>query len=145
MKIRLRVNKYQDIDEAIGLSNVIFEPSLEEIQRYHNRDDWLKKINNGGLLVTAWYGKKMVGYSYCFPERPKLHISSVGVLKEYRRLGIWKMMHEEIVKFGIKNSFKNLTLNTHKEQFPEIYAFCVSNGYEEYKTDGKKSFFIKAT
>lgn len=144
MRITLHLNVLEDLDQALEISNQVFEPSPEELQKYHDKSDWLNKINNGGLLVTSWDDNKMVGFSLCYPKEEKFHIWRVGVLKEYRKHGIWKMMHDEIKKFAKERKFKRLTLNTYKAKFPGMYAFVLGNGYVEYKTEGEKSFFTKA-
>ena len=34
------------------LSQQVFTPSIEEIKKYHNKEDWKEKIDNDGLLIT---------------------------------------------------------------------------------------------
>jgi len=143
MKTKLHINQLEELDEVLAISNEIFEPSSEELQKYHNRDDWSGKLNNGGLMITAWNDNKMVGFSICYPKENGFHIWNVGVLKEYRRQGIWEIMHEIIQKFGRENNYNHLTINTYKDKFPGMYKFVLNNGYTEYKTEGDKSFFIK--
>ena len=143
MNTTLHINRLEELDKALKISNQVFEPSPEETQKYHNKNDWLNKINNDGLLITAWDDNKMVGFSVCYSKEQKFHIWNVGVLKAYRKLGIWKKMHSEIEKFAKEKNFKHLTLNTYKAKFPLMYAFVLNNGYVEYKTEEEKSFFIK--
>ena len=74
MKIILHINRPEELDKALEISNKVFKPSTEELQKYHNKDDWSNKINNGGLLITAWDNKKIVGFSICYPKEGKFHI-----------------------------------------------------------------------
>ena len=143
MDITLHINQTEELDKALVVSKQVFKPSMEELQKNHDRNDWLDKINNGGLLVTAWNDKNMVGFSICYPKEWAFHIWNVGVLKEYRKLGIWKMMYEEIEKFSKKKKFDQLTLNTYKAKFPGMYNFVSDKGFTKYKTEGEKSFFTK--
>lgn len=143
MNITLHINELKELGEALEVSNQVFEPSAEELQKYHNKNDWLTKINSGGLLITACVDKKIIGFSICYPKKESFHIWNVGVLKEYRKLGIWKMMYEEIEMFAEKKKFNQLTLNTYKVNFPSMYNFVLYNGFVEYKTEGEKSFFVK--
>jgi GNAT superfamily N-acetyltransferase len=53
-------------------------------------------------------------------------------------------MYEEIIKYAKQKGFKKLTLNTYKNKFPSMYTFCLKNGFEEYRTEKEKSFFIKS-
>jgi len=143
MNILLHTNQLEELDKALEVSIQIFEPSFEEHQKYHDKNDWLNKLNDGGLLVTAWDDKKVVGFSISYPKEQKFHVWNVGVLKEYRKLGIWKNMYNEIEKFAKGRKFEQLTLNTYKDKFPGMYNFVLDSGFTELKTEGDKSFFIK--
>lgn len=107
MNLKLHINQLDDLDKVLELSILVFEPPLENIKKYHDKSDWLIKIENGGLLVSAWDNERVVGFSICYPKEGKFHIWNVGVLKEYRKLGIWKMMYEEIEKFAKEGSLIN--------------------------------------
>ena len=145
MRITLHQNQVKELEQALRVSIRIFEPSSKEKRKYHNKNNWHKKIVNNGLFITAWKDEKMVGFSICYPKKNSLHIWNVGVLKEHRKLGVWKAMYGEIMKYALENRFNNITLNTYKNKFPGMYAFCLKNGFKEYKTEKGKSFFIKPT
>ena len=143
MEIVLHINKYEELDKALDISNQVFKPSAEELLKYHNKNDWSNKIDNGGLLITAWDNKKIVGFSICYPKEGNFHIWNVGVLENYRGFGVWKKMYEAIQKFALEKKFKQLTLNTYKNKFPNMYSFCLERGFREYKAEVGKSYFIK--
>ena len=143
MNIKLDINKLEDLDDTIEVSKKIFNPTPEEEKIYHNKKDWLKKIKNNGLLITARANNELVGFSICYSKGNKLHIWIVGVLEKNRRFGIWKQMHQSISNYAQKNDLKHLTLNTYESRFPGMYNFCLKNGFKEYKVEKGKSFFIK--
>ncbi|HLE49451.1 MAG TPA: GNAT family N-acetyltransferase [Patescibacteria group bacterium] len=143
MKITLHKNKIEELDNALYLSKQVFKPTSEEIKKYHNRDDWLNKINNVGLLLTVWNNKKMVGFSICYPKEENFHIWNAGVLENYRGFGVWKEMYEAILKFAIDKKYNHLTLNTYKNKFANMYSFCLKRGFKEYRVKEGKSYFIK--
>jgi GNAT superfamily N-acetyltransferase len=143
MNIKLNINKLEELDKVLEVSKEIFKPGQEEERKYHNKEDWLRKIENDGLLIVAKDKNLVTGFSICYPKDDKFHIWNVGVLGNYRRFGVWKQIYESIIKFARKKSFKHLTLNTYKNKFPNMYKFCLKNGFEEYKTEGEKSFFVK--
>lgn len=143
MKIVLHINQLDELDEVLKISNEVFNPSLEELEKYHNKADWKQKISGGGLLISALADNRIVGFSICYPKDGNFHIWNVGVLNEYRKQGVWKLMHEEITKYAKRKGYNKLTLNTYKKKFPRMYAFALSNGYKEYRTEWEKSFFIK--
>jgi ribosomal protein S18 acetylase RimI-like enzyme len=144
MNIKLNINKLEELDEVLEVSKKVFNPTPEEEEKYHNKEDWLKKIKNDGLLIAAKDRDSIVGFSICYSKDSGFHVWNVGVLKDYRRFGIWKIMYEAIIKFANQKDFKQLTLNTYKNKFPNMYAFCVTNGFKEHKTEKGKSFFIKS-
>lgn len=143
MKLTLHKNQLEDLDQALEISKTIFKPSPKELQKYHNKNDWLKKINEGGLLISVLNEREMVGFAVCYPKASKFHIWNVGVLKESRKAGIWKKMYKEIIKYAKGKNFKHLTINTYKTKYPRMYSFVLDNDYKEYKTKGDKSFFVK--
>lgn len=143
MNLQISINKIKELDAVLDISRKVFEPSMEEIRRYHDRNDWLEKINNGGLLITVSDNMTPVGFAICYSKENYLHIWNVGVLEDYRKLGIWNEMYEHIIHFAELNKFKHLSLNTYKEKFPHMYSFCIKNGFREVKTEDGKSFFMK--
>ena len=143
MSITLSLNDIDDLDEALDISNQISVPSPAEAEKYHNKQDWLKKIEDGGLLVTAKQDGHMAGYAICYREDHVFHIWNVGVLEDFRGLGIWKRVYETIYQYAIKNGCDQLTLNTYKSKFSSMYSFCIKHGFVEYKIEDAKSYFIK--
>jgi ribosomal protein S18 acetylase RimI-like enzyme len=143
MRFSLRLNHLEDLDEVIRISIIIFNPNSVKLEKYHNKEDWRQKILNNGLLIAALDNDKIIGFSICYPREGGLHIWNVGVLEEYRKLGVWKLMHNGILEFAKIKKFKKLTLNTYKNNFPGMYAFVTKNGYKEYKSEKDKYFFVK--
>lgn len=147
MNLKFNLNKIEELDEALAVSIKIFNPSKKIICKYHDKNDWLNKINNGGLFISALNNGKVIGFAICYPEENNFHIWNVGVLKEYRRFGVWKEMFNRILSFAAQKNFRHLTLNTYKTKYPNMYSFCLKNGFEEYKKEykieGEKSFFVK--
>lgn len=143
MNLKISLNRIEELDTALDVSKQVFKPSPEEMQKYHNRKDWLEKISNGGLLITTKDTNTIVGFAICYPKKGNFHIWNVGVLKNYRGLGVWRQMYENILNFAKEKGFKNLTLNTYKNKFPDMYSFCLNHGFVVYKTEEEKSFFIK--
>jgi ribosomal protein S18 acetylase RimI-like enzyme len=133
-EIILRVNKKEDLDVVLQLAEEVFKPNKEEKQKYHKKSDWQEKLDNG-LLVSAFVGEKIVGFAICYKKENDLHVWNVGVLEEYRKNGIWRMMFEEVMKFAKNKQFKTLSLNTYKEKFPGMYNFCKSESFVEYATE----------
>ncbi len=143
MNLTISLNKIEELDEAIDISCQISVPSPAEVQKYHNKQDWLKKIKDGGLLLTTKKDGHLAGYAICYREDRTFHIWNVGVLEDFRGMGMWKKMYERILDYAVKSGSDLLTLNTYKSKFSGMYSFCQKNGFVEYKIEDGKSYFIK--
>lgn len=143
MEIDIHINKIDELEKVLNVASEVFKPNEEEKQRYHNKEDWKQKIKNGGLLISASINDKIVGFTICYLKPDSFHIWNVGVLEDYRKLGVWKLMHNEIISYATKNNYKKITINTYKDQFPNMYNFLTTNRYKEYKVEDSKSFFEK--
>lgn len=147
--LKIEINKLDLIDKVLDTAKTVFNPSKEELEKYHRKEMWVDKVESGGLLVTATVNNIVVGFAICERKDENLHIWNVGVLPKYRRLDLWKKMHHEIEFFAKSSNFKRLTLNTYKEKFPNMYSFVSKHGYNEVKTEfdemqnTTKSYFEK--
>ena len=144
----LTVNTIDDLDEILRVANEIFQPNLQEKEKYFNKSDWADRTING-FCISALVDDKVVGFSISYGKEKDLHIWNVGVLDKYRKMGIWHKLYEKTIEHAIKNNFRSISLNTYKEKFPDMYNFCQKEGFVEYKTEidslsGKnKSKFVK--
>ncbi len=147
-EIVVHINKIDELDEVLKVSEIIFKPNKEEKEKYHLKSIWLERINNG-LLVSSLVDNKIIGFAVCYKKEDVFHIWNVGVLEEYRKSGVWRKMYDEIVKFSIEKDFLKLTLNTYKNKYPKMFDFAIKEGFEEYRTEfdelsqDTKSMFVK--
>lgn len=148
-KFDYRLNDISTIEDVLLVSNKVFLPSDKEVFKYHDKHDWLSKIQNGGLLISVYEDTKCVGFAICYKvDKEELHIWNVGLLDEYRGKGIWKETYKIIVEYSLEKNFKKLTLNTYKDKFPNMYTFVNKEGFrllkeEETPSGCIKSFFVK--
>lgn len=148
-KMKIKTNPIEDIDKVLETAKLVFKPTTEEILKYHKKEVWLNKINSGGLLLAIYDDNIITAFAICDKRENTLHIWNVGVLPNYRKLGYWEKMHDQILKFAKEKEFKRLTLNTYKERFPNMYNFVITHGYklvsEEFDELQKctKSYFEK--
>lgn len=148
-KFDYRLNDIPTLDDVLLVSREVFTPSKEEILKYHDKEDWLSKIQNEGLLISVYEDNKCIAFAICYKvDNKELHIWNVGVLEEYRGEGIWRESYKKIINYALDKGFKKITLNTYKDKFPNMYAFVNKKGFrllrEETTLGGySKSFFIK--
>ena len=107
-EIILKINNTEDLDEILLVSEAVFKPNEQEREKYENKSDWLEKIKNG-LLVSAVIDNKIVGFSICYKKEDDFHVWKVGVLDEFRGIGIWRKMYDEIIKYAAENGFQKVT------------------------------------
>ena len=139
--IEYKINDLSDLDSLIEISKDIFSPSAKEIDEYHNKQDWVNKIENGGLLISVYVENELSGFTVCYvKESGSLHIWVGGVLEKYRGLGFWSGMYKKIEEYAKDNDLKRLTLNTYKDKFPVMYKFATTHGFKCYKTEIKDNF-----
>jgi hypothetical protein len=157
--LEIKILTYEDIlnnndlvDGAIDCSKEVFQPSRESEIKYHNKEDWLRRIQNGGILVVAKMDGKTVGFTICdvraSESQKNLHIWLSGVLRSHQGKRIFSSIHKNILEY-VKNynsqqsnkdeKFANVTLNTGEDRFPSMYAFCKLNGYQIINTENTEN------
>lgn len=134
-KLIYKQNDIGTIDEVINLSIDTFRPkTIQEEEKYHSRKDWIEKISEGGLLISAFDGKKCIGFSFTYEREPESkHIWIVAVDKDYRKKGVWKHMYQKTLDWSKKLGTKKITINTYKDKFPNMYKFLLNNDFNIYR------------
>lgn len=147
----IRENYLAGLEEAVELSIDILNthpPTKEVLKKFHTKQAWMEKLNNGGLLLTAYEEDKLIGFVICALKQDKIfNIWLVGVLEDYRSRGIWKNLYQKVEEYAKNNGHMRLTLGTYKDKYPSMYSFATRHGFVCYKTemqDGfEKSYFEK--
>jgi ribosomal protein S18 acetylase RimI-like enzyme len=144
--LNFKTNDISTLDDVLKLSHKIFLPSKEDIKKYHNKQDWLYKINNNGLLISVYDDNNCIAFAICYKkDNKKLHIWNVGVLTKYRGQGVWRDMYNIIIEYAKSNGYKEITLNTYKEKFPNMYSFVKKEGFTLLKEETKDDGYIRSS
>ena len=119
---KLEFNNLLQIDEVLNTADIVFKPTPEQSEKYHNKKDWLQIVQDGGLLLSVLINNNVVAFAICEKRNDALHIWNVGVLPEYRKIGLWKQMHEKIVEYAKNQKFNK----TEKDisQVAELVKHC---------------------
>jgi len=142
MNIRIEQNNIRDIDQIMDIAKEIYKPDKREIEKYHNKEEWIERIKNG-LLISAIVDEDVVGFVICYPKADAFHIWNAGVLEGYRQLGLWRKLYNDVVEFAKNKQYKRITINTYKKTFPNMYEFLVKEHFNEAKVENGKSYFEK--
>lgn len=133
------------IDKTLKLHNDVFEEKSETV--YNSREEWIRRINNGGYFIYCKAGSEVVGYAVCdVVENGDLKIWLAGVDSKFRKQGIWSRLYEGIKSHAVEEGRSYILLNTKPTRFPAMYAFLQSKNAEIYKKemhDGEEKVFAK--
>jgi len=70
-------------------------------------------VKNGGLMLGAFSGEEIVGFSYAFPgfSKGKTYLCShmLGIHPDYRSIGIGKLLKEEQRRFALEMGYDLIT------------------------------------
>ncbi len=136
VKIEVEIGGVENLDAALAVSRVVFGPSSEEIEKFHNKEDWKEKIETGGLLVIAKVDGEVGGYIVAYKTTDEvMHMWGAGVLPEFDDLGIFSNMFEELAVKCKQDGIKKITLHTIEEKFPAMYKFVIERGFVEYEKE----------
>ena len=136
VRVEIEIGGVENLDDALRVSKIVFEPTPTEEEKYHKKEDWQKKINEDGLLVIGRVDGRIVGFIVAYKTSDEvMHVWNAGVLSEYRKLGIFSNMFEELSVKCKQEGVKKLTLHTIEKKFPEMYKFVINRGFVEFEKE----------
>lgn len=136
VKIEVEIGGLENLDEALLVSKIVFEPTPVEEEKFHNKEDWKKKIENDGVLVVGKVDGKVVGFIVAYKTTDEvMHVWNAGVILEYRKMGIFSNMFEELSVRCKQNGIKKITLHAIEQRHPEMYKYVINKGFVEYEKE----------
>ncbi len=136
VKVEIEIGGVENLEDALRVSRIVFEPTPAEEEKYHKKEDWERKIREGGLLVIGKVDGKVAGFIVAYKTADEvMHIWNAGVLSEYRKLGIFSNMFEELSVKCKQDGIKKLTLHTIEKKFPEMYRLVINKGFVEFEKE----------
>ncbi len=136
IKVEIELGGVNNLEEALQVSKEVFEPSPAKEEKYHKLEDWKEKIENGGILVVGKADGKIVGFIVAYKTADEvMHLWNAGVLSDFRKLGIFSNMFEELAVESRRRGVKKITLNTIEKKFPEMYKYVINKGFVEYERE----------
>lgn len=136
VKIEVEIGGIENLDEALLVSKIVFEPTPAEVEKYHNREDWHNKIEKDGVLVVGKADGKVVGFIVAYKTADAvMHVWNAGVILEYRKMGIFSNMFEELSVRCKQEGIKKITLHAIEQRHPEMYKYVINKGFVEYEKE----------
>lgn len=127
------------VDDAILLQNKVFNAT--EPSSYNSKDEWLKRINNGGYFVVVNEGGIIKGFAVCdVTSKGSFKIWLAGVDSEARGRGIWSKMYQAVADYAQEQGYQYILLNTFPKKFPIMFAFLQKMRAEIYKEETVDGF-----
>lgn len=152
--IEIRLLTEKEIPQVVQLSASIFTPIVKELGNDEKPELWDEQFRENGLLLGAYVDKQLAGYAFFFEKEKDsgaAHCWMTGVLEKYRGQGVLSQLMDEGQKQLQEKGYKQITVNTFEEKFPNMYAYLLKHGFTLYKEEQKewqgksvtKSFFKK--
>ena len=127
-------NDLQFVDGAILLHDKVFNETDQSL--YNNKDEWLKRINNGGYFVVVNKGESTKGFTVCdVTNEGDFKIWLAGVDPEARGKGVWSKMYDDVVAYAKEKGYEYILLNTFPKKFPMMFSFLQKMNAEIYKEE----------
>jgi len=138
-------NDLSFIENVLELHNKVFNEGRDTA--YNSKEEWLRRIANGGYFVFCRKAEIVVGYAVCdIVENEDFKIWLAGVDPEFRKKGIWKMLYENVKQHAQSEGREHMLLNTFPSKFPAMYSFLLSVDAEIYRkemVDGGEKYYAK--
>ncbi|KKT49967.1 MAG: GCN5-related N-acetyltransferase, partial [Candidatus Collierbacteria bacterium GW2011_GWB1_44_197] len=113
VKVEIEIGGVENLDDALRVARLVYNPNEEEIKKYHNKENWRSKIEKDGILVVGKVDGEIVGFLLAYKTTDEvMHVWNAGVLSEFRRLGIFSNMFEELAVKCRQDGIKKITLHT---------------------------------
>jgi aminoglycoside 3-N-acetyltransferase I len=133
------IKMLQDLNYEVFKDNYLYDDDLDMDWTYSPKgEEYYKKLlkDPKAICLVAQQDEKPVGYiagrkkDISYRKSNYCEIENMGVLKDYHRKGIGKMLVTEFIKIAKENGFQKLFVNSYSQNTRAI-AFYKSLGLQE--------------
>lgn len=130
-------------DEFVEYLNEVDEQYIPPISKCVVLKEYADKLLDKANIVTARYENKIVGVCafYCDEKRRKSFVSTIGILRKFRKKGIGEKLLNEAISISKKWEMNKISLEVNAENFFAIMfyekkGFRTSEVYEKSDLNG---------
>lgn len=137
--VPIDVKILQDLNYEVFKDNYLYDDDLDMDWTYSSKgEEYYKNIlqDPQAICLVAQQDGKPVGYiagrkkDISYRKSNYCEIENMGVIKDYQRKGIGKMLVTEFIKIAKENGFQKLFVNSYSQNTRAI-AFYKSLGLKE--------------
>ena len=133
----MRINTITDKEQKQKITRMILEALPEWFEVAESRENYIRECIDK-TFFAAFDGERPVGF-LCLNETGKdtveLHV--MGVLKEYHRKGIGKMLFEAAKESAVKDGYSFFQVKTVKmgmyDDYDDTNRFYIALGFKEFE------------
>ena len=118
-------NKIKEFTETLSINN--FKERLD---------------NSNSKTIIGYVGDEVAGYASAYDryQDGSVYCWMVGVIEEYRRMGLLTLMMQELEQWAKESGYKKIKIKTRNNR-KEMQHYLISRGYEftDVEKKGKRS------
>lgn len=152
--IQIRILTEKELPHVTQLSNKIFDPILQGLNKNEDPSIWQENYKKDSLVIGAYSDKQIVGFIFFyekFPGTKNIQCWMCGVDEKCRGQGILTTLMQVGMKKLKEREYEYVTVSTYPEKFPMMFSFLQKYHFEQYKEEDKqwheevtkKAFFRK--
>ena len=133
----MKIKQVENYEEKQQISRKILEGLTEWFGIEESRENYIKESAEQHFFVAI--DESQIKGFLCLKETSKdtIELSVIGVLKEYHRQGIEKMLFLCAKKFALDNGYSFIQVKTvqmgHYEQYDNTNRFYLKLGFKEFE------------
>ncbi len=144
MDYKIRKATKEDIDILAKYQSKIFNKDFKSEYDYIKYEILDNPVS---IVLVAYIDNQIIGYLDYWITFDSATISTLGVIDEYKRMGIATTLLNEMFKDLIKNDVFYITLEVRKSNEAAIslyqkFGFVIATTKEKYYSDGEDAYYM---
>ena len=133
----MNIECVNDIQQKQRITREVLEALPEWFEIEEGRENYIRESVDK-IFFCAEENGEMIGFVYLSPtSRDTVELAVIGVLKEYHRKGIGRMLFENAKKAAVEGGYSFMQVKTIKmgmyEDYDRTNRFYLSLGFKEFE------------